>query len=95
MQADKPTDMSDIENDLDEEPGEEVESVPPLRVGEERELGSSGIKKKLLKRGRGWETPGPGDEATGKSLSGHSQYLVAFVGFLGFCSKCVCFDCEE
>ncbi|EXC36632.1 Peptidyl-prolyl cis-trans isomerase FKBP65 [Morus notabilis] len=61
MQADKPT---DIENDLDEEPGEEVESAPPLRVGEEQELGSSGIKKKLLKRGRGWETPGPGDEAT-------------------------------
>lgn len=69
MRAAKATDMSEIrdDDDLDEEPGEEVESAPPLRVGEERDLGSSGIKKKLLRRGRGWETPEPGDEATGKS----------------------------
>ncbi|GMN35880.1 hypothetical protein TIFTF001_005588 [Ficus carica] len=66
MRAAKATDMSEIrdDDDLDEEPGEEVESAPPLRVGEERDLGSSGIKKKLLRRGRGWETPELGDEAT-------------------------------
>ncbi|XWS14810.1 hypothetical protein CRYUN_Cryun35bG0040400 [Craigia yunnanensis] len=47
----KGTNVSDIlgEDDLDEEPGEVFESAPPLEVGEERELGSSGIKKKLLK----------------------------------------------
>lgn len=69
MRAAKATDMSEIrdDDDLDEEPGEEVESAPPLRVGEERDLRSSGIKKKLLRRGRGWETPELGDEATGES----------------------------
>ncbi|POO03711.1 Peptidyl-prolyl cis-trans isomerase, FKBP-type [Trema orientale] len=66
MGADKATDVSDIqdEDDLDEEPGEVIESAPPLKIGEERELGSFGIKKKLLKRGHGWETPEFGDEAT-------------------------------
>ena len=68
MGADKATDLSDIQDDdddLDEEPGEVIESAPPLKVGEERQLGSFGIKKKLLKRGHGWETPDFGDEATG------------------------------
>ncbi|XVE55731.1 hypothetical protein DITRI_Ditri03aG0181800 [Diplodiscus trichospermus] len=52
------------EDDLEEEPGEVIESAPPLKVGEERELVSSGIKKKLLKKGISWETPEFGDEAT-------------------------------
>lgn len=62
----KETNTSDIqgEDDLDEEPGEVIESAPPLKVGEERELGSSGIKKKLLKKGNSWETPEFGDEVT-------------------------------
>ncbi|KAM0973335.1 hypothetical protein FF1_016692 [Malus domestica] len=64
MEVEKGTNLSDIENDLDEEPGEVIESAPPLEVGEERELGSSGIKKKLLKRGHGYEAPEFGDEAT-------------------------------
>ncbi|KAF5740604.1 FKBP-type peptidyl-prolyl cis-trans isomerase family protein [Tripterygium wilfordii] len=56
--------MSDIEDqdELDEEPGEVIESAPPLKVGEERLLGASGLKKKLIKQGQGWETPEPGDE---------------------------------
>ncbi|KAH0988373.1 hypothetical protein GBA52_015550 [Prunus armeniaca] len=68
MEAGKATDVSDIQNEdeLDEEPGEVIESAPPLKVGEERELGTSGLKKKLLKRGHGYETPELGDEATGK-----------------------------
>lgn len=49
----------------DEEPGEVIESAPPLRVGEERSLGVGGLRKKLLRRGRGWETPVLGDEVTG------------------------------
>ncbi|XP_048436066.1 70 kDa peptidyl-prolyl isomerase isoform X2 [Pyrus x bretschneideri] len=64
MEVEKGTNLSDIENDLDEEPGEVIESAPPLEVGEERELGSSGIKKKLLQRGHGYDAPEFGDEAT-------------------------------
>ncbi|KAK4352207.1 hypothetical protein RND71_027725 [Anisodus tanguticus] len=48
----------------DEEPGEEIESAPPLNVGEEREINSNGLKKKLLKHGHGWETPEFGDQVT-------------------------------
>lgn len=55
----------DDDDDLDEEPGEEIESAPPLRVGEEREIGGAGLRKKLLRPGRGWETPVLGDEVTG------------------------------
>ncbi|XP_015900479.1 peptidyl-prolyl cis-trans isomerase FKBP62 isoform X1 [Ziziphus jujuba] len=63
---DTATSLSDMEDedDLDEEPGEVIESAPPLKVGEERELGGTGLKKKLIKRGQGWETPEFGDEAT-------------------------------
>ncbi|KAJ7958280.1 Peptidylprolyl isomerase [Quillaja saponaria] len=66
MVSEKATNVSDIvdEDELDEEPGEEIESAPPLKVGEERKLCSSGLKKKLLKRGHGWETPEFGDEVT-------------------------------
>ncbi|KAK4274618.1 hypothetical protein QN277_017812 [Acacia crassicarpa] len=65
MVAEKASDMSDFENedDLDEEPGEVIESAPPQKVGEERELNSQ-LKKKLLKPGHGWETPEFNDEVT-------------------------------
>ncbi|XP_057490415.1 peptidyl-prolyl cis-trans isomerase FKBP65-like isoform X2 [Actinidia eriantha] len=46
---------------------EVIESAPPLKVSEEREINSSGLKKKVLKRGQGWEswdTPEFGDEIT-------------------------------
>ncbi|KAK7291048.1 hypothetical protein RIF29_05909 [Crotalaria pallida] len=58
--------LSDIsvENELDEEPGEVIESAPPQKVGEERQLTNSGLKKKLLKRGSGLETPDFNDEVT-------------------------------
>ncbi|RXH72890.1 hypothetical protein DVH24_012574 [Malus domestica] len=81
MEVEKGTNLSDIENDLDEEPGEVIESAPPLEVGEERELGSSGIKKKLLKRGHGYEAPEFGDEATEKTDCGNLD-LVHYVGTL-------------
>ncbi|KAK7833096.1 peptidyl-prolyl cis-trans isomerase fkbp65 [Quercus suber] len=65
MVTEKATNVSEIEDDEDdEEPGEVIESAPPLKVGEERELSISGLKKKLLKLGHGWETPELGDEAT-------------------------------
>ena len=63
----KATNVSDIidEDELDEEPGEVIESAPPQQVGEERELNSSGLKKKILKHGHGWDTPEFNDEVTG------------------------------
>ncbi|KAF7837062.1 70 kDa peptidyl-prolyl isomerase-like [Senna tora] len=36
--------------------------TPILNVGEEKEIGKSGFKKKLVKEGEGWETPKAGDE---------------------------------
>ncbi|XP_072973113.1 peptidyl-prolyl cis-trans isomerase FKBP62-like isoform X2 [Typha angustifolia] len=61
--AARDTNLGDLDDD-EEEPGEVIESAPPLRVGEEREITASGIKKKLLKPGHGWETPVSGDEVT-------------------------------
>ncbi|KAJ8453327.1 hypothetical protein Cgig2_008211 [Carnegiea gigantea] len=56
--------LSEDDEELDEEPGEVIESAPPMKVGEEREINNSGLKKKLIKRGVGWETPEFGYEVT-------------------------------
>ena len=38
---------------------------PVLKVGEEKEIGKQGLKKKLVKEGEGWDTPESGDEVEG------------------------------
>ncbi|CAB4266137.1 unnamed protein product [Prunus armeniaca] len=40
MEAEKTTDVSDIQNEV-------IKSTPPLKVGKERVLGNSGLKRKL------------------------------------------------
>ena len=50
--------------------GEGEGDHPPaeLKVGEEREIGKEGLKKKLVKEGEGWERPGAGDEVEGEMI---------------------------
>lgn len=68
--AEEPEDI-----DSDEEPGEVIESAPPLTVGQERVFNSTGLKKKLLRRGAGFQTPEFGDEPTGK-LTFYSLFII-------------------
>ncbi|KAE8022907.1 hypothetical protein FH972_008668 [Carpinus fangiana] len=53
---------------------EDIPSGQILKVGEEKEIGKTGLKKKLVKEGEGWETPTTGDEVevhyTGTLLDG-------------------------
>ncbi|KDP45275.1 hypothetical protein JCGZ_15140 [Jatropha curcas] len=71
-----------MDEDLDVPAGEEMmmddidlaDESPVLKVGEEKEIGKQGLKKKLVKEGEGWDTPDNGDEVevhyTGTLLDG-------------------------
>ena len=68
-----------MEDDFDMPTGEEMmedlpDDNPVLKVGEEKEIGKQGLKKKLVKEGEGWDTPEVGDEVevhyTGTLLDG-------------------------
>ncbi|XP_057966653.1 peptidyl-prolyl cis-trans isomerase FKBP62-like isoform X2 [Malania oleifera] len=71
-----------MEEDFDMPPPEEMmnedldlpDESPILKVGEEKEIGKQGLKKKLVKEGEGWDFPENGDEVevhyTGTLLDG-------------------------
>ncbi|XP_028790519.1 peptidyl-prolyl cis-trans isomerase FKBP62 isoform X1 [Neltuma alba] len=70
-----------MDEDFDMPPPEEMSEdfdLPDdsitLKVGEEKEIGKQGLKKKLVKEGEGWDTPEVGDEVevhyTGTLLDG-------------------------
>lgn len=61
-----------MDEDFDMPPPEEMNDdfdlpgeAPVLKVGEEKEMGKQGLKKKLLKEGEGWDNPENGDEVEG------------------------------
>lgn len=51
---------------MDEDPMDLVDDNPTLKVGEEKEIGKQGLRKKLVKEGEGWDQPEAGDEVEGK-----------------------------
>ncbi|PNY08446.1 peptidyl-prolyl cis-trans isomerase fkbp62-like protein, partial [Trifolium pratense] len=66
-----------MNEDFDIPQAEEINEdfdLPEDKVGEERQVGDGGLKKKLLKEGEGWDTPEFGDEVqvhyTGTLLDG-------------------------
>ena len=55
--------LNDADMDL---PDVEDDAISPSpKVGEEKEIGKNGLKKKLVKEGEGWDTPSSGDEVEG------------------------------
>ncbi|XP_061366694.1 peptidyl-prolyl cis-trans isomerase FKBP62-like [Gastrolobium bilobum] len=66
-----------MEEDFDIPQADEMNEdfdLPVDKIGEEKQIGINGLKKKLLKQGQGWETPDVGDEVqvhyTGTLLDG-------------------------
>lgn len=52
-------------NEMMDEDMDLPDDAPMMKVGEEKEIGNQGLKKKLLKEGEGWNTPENGDEVEG------------------------------
>ncbi|XP_057534692.1 peptidyl-prolyl cis-trans isomerase FKBP62-like [Amaranthus tricolor] len=67
-------DMPAAEQMMNDEEMDFGDAASVMKVGEEKEIGKEGLKKKLLKEGEGWDTPDNGDEVevhyTGTLLDG-------------------------
>ncbi|XP_019175212.1 PREDICTED: peptidyl-prolyl cis-trans isomerase FKBP65-like isoform X2 [Ipomoea nil] len=68
-----PTSGNNIADDMDN--GDFPDDKPTFKVGEEVPIGNTGLKKKLLKEGEGWEMPGSGDEVEGQVIKGWDEGL--------------------
>jgi len=55
--------------------------LPEEKVGDEREVGDRGLKKKLLKLGEGWDTPEFGDEVQGTITTSFSSLQLCVFQF--------------
>lgn len=60
------------------------DDAPMMKVGEEKEIGNQGLKKKLVKEGEGWDTPENGDEVEGISIFFSSFFLISNDFYLAF-----------
>ncbi|CAM8978839.1 unnamed protein product [Rhodiola kirilowii] len=71
---DEDFDIPAAEEMMDEDMDMMDDTPVVMKVGEEKEIGKQGLKKKLLKEGEGWDTPDNGDEVevhyTGTLLDG-------------------------
>lgn len=77
-----PTSSNNVADDMDD--GDFPDDKPALKVGEEAQIGKAGLKKKLLKEGEGWETPGSGDEVEGIWIIRISYFWLQFVADMIF-----------
>lgn len=55
-------DNDEMDMDMDNDDFAGGDDVPVLKVGDEKEIGKTGVMKKLLQEGQGWERPSKGDE---------------------------------
>lgn len=75
------------------EEGGEGPYAAEMEVGEEKEIGKEGLRKKLVKEGEGWERPDAGDEVQGAfRFSGifFGDFWIFFFGLRWSLTWCFC-----
>lgn len=91
-----------MDEDFDIPPAEEMnedldlpDEPPIMKVGEEKEIGKEGLKKKLVKEGEGWDRPDNGDEVEGNGICTCFCCVSCFfvVDFYLFCCFCFLLQC--
>jgi hypothetical protein len=69
---------------------EEDDFPVSIKVGEEKEIGKQGLRKKLVKEGEGWERPETGDEVEGTQRMPALPLCASFAscGLIVECASC-------